>query len=36
MYVNEKYIDDVWEYVEECESIGRKCFYEKYKNFKLY
>ena len=36
MYGNEDKIDDVWEYVEECDDIGRDKFKEKYKNYKLY
>jgi hypothetical protein len=36
MYGNEKSTKDVWKYVEECEEIGRKEFYEKYKDYKLY
>lgn len=37
-YMNghEDLIDDVWEYVEEIQEIGRLAFYEKYKEFKLY
>lgn len=30
LYGKEKFADDVWGYVEECEEIGTKAFYEKY------
>ena len=30
LYGKESLIDDVWEFVSECESIGTKAFYEKY------
>jgi hypothetical protein len=36
MYGKESEIDDVWEYVEECDDIGRKAFNEKYSPYKLY
>ena len=36
LYDNEDQIDDVWEYVEECQDDGRTAFYEKYKEYKLY
>lgn len=36
MYGKENLTDEVWEYVEELEEIGRATFYEKYKQFKLY
>lgn len=36
LYGKEQYADDVWEYVEELQEEGRKAFYEKYKEFKLY
>lgn len=36
LYGNEKYADEVWEYVTECKEIGITNFYEKYKEFKLY
>jgi len=36
LYGKESLVDDVWEYVEELESIGTIAFYEKYKEFKLY
>jgi hypothetical protein len=36
MYGKEKFIDDVWEYVEELNDFGRIAFYEKYKDYKLY
>lgn len=31
LYGKEDFADDVWEYVIECEEIGTKAFYEKYK-----
>lgn len=36
MYGNEKFTDDVWEYVEECEAIGTLAFKDMYKEYKLY
>ena len=36
LYGNEKYADDVWEYVVELQDFGKIAFYEKYKEFKLY
>lgn len=36
MYGQEEFMDDVWEYVEECEEIGRVAFREKYKDYKMY
>jgi hypothetical protein len=36
MYDQEKYIDDVWGYVDECDNIGKISWKEKYKDFKLY
>lgn len=33
---NEKFTDEVWEYVTELNDYGRNSFYEKYKEFKLY
>lgn len=36
LYGKEDFADNVWEYVVECKEIGRKAFYEKYKEFKLY
>lgn len=37
-YMNgqEEFTNDVWEYVDELNEIGRIAFYEKYKEFKLY
>jgi hypothetical protein len=35
MYGHEDEIDEVWEYVEECEEIGTIAFKEKYKEFKM-
>lgn len=32
LYGKEDMIDDVWEYVEECEEIGSIAFNEKYKD----
>lgn len=29
-------IDDIWEYVDEIREEGRRAFYEKYKQYKLY
>ncbi len=31
MYGMESETESVWEYVEECEEIGTKAFYEKYR-----
>lgn len=36
LYGKEQYADEVWEYVEELQEEGRRAFYEKYKEFKLY
>jgi len=36
LYGHENMIDAVWEYVTECNEIGRAAFREKYANFKLY
>lgn len=36
LYGNEKYIDDVWEYVEEAKENGMKSFREKYSEYELY
>lgn len=36
MYGNESKIDEVWDYVIECEQYGEIAFREKYKDFKLY
>lgn len=36
MYGKERYADEVWDYVEECEDYGRIAFYSKYKDYKLY
>ncbi len=36
MYGNEDKTEDVWEYIEECEKIGREAFKEKYKTYKIY
>lgn len=36
LYGKEYLVEDVWEYVEELQEYGRKAFYEKYKEFKLY
>ncbi len=30
LYGKEEMVDDVWEFVSECESIGTVAFYEKY------
>lgn len=30
MHSNEQYADEVWEYVEECDNIGRIAFIQKY------
>lgn len=37
-YMNghEDLTDEVWKYVEELQEDGRKAFYEKYSEFKLY
>ena len=36
LYGKEQYADEVWEYVYELYEEGRRAFYEKYKEFKLY
>ena len=36
LYGKENMIDDVWVYYTELKEIGRRAFYEKYKDFKLY
>ena len=36
LYGMESEVDAVWEYVEECNSIGQSAFKEKYKQHKLY
>lgn len=36
MYDHRDLTDEVWKYVEELHEDGRKAFYEKYKEFKLY
>ncbi len=36
LYGKEDEIDNVWEYVEECNDIGQIAFKEKYKEFKMY
>ena len=36
LYGHEKYLDSVWEYVEELQEHGRKAFYEKYTQYTLY
>lgn len=36
LYGKEKHTDEVWEYVEELETIGSLAFREKYKDFKMY
>lgn len=36
LYGKEQYVDEVWEYVEELQEIGRAAFYEEHKEFKLY
>lgn len=36
MYDHRDLTDEVWEYVVELKEDGRKSFYEKYKEFKLY
>lgn len=36
MYGRESFTGEVWDYVEECESIGTAAFKEKYKKFKLF
>jgi hypothetical protein len=36
LYGKEKYADEVWEYVDELCEIGRRAFYEKYKQYNLY
>ena len=30
LYGKEKFADDVWAFVEECDEIGKKSFYAKY------
>jgi len=30
LYGKEDFAEDVWEFVEECDEIGSKAFYEKY------
>ena len=36
MYGKEDCIDDVWEYVTECEEMGKDAFRERYSSCKLY
>lgn len=36
MYGREEYTDEVSEYMDEYLEVGRKAFYEKYKEYKLY
>jgi hypothetical protein len=36
LYGNEDKTDEVWEYVDEYNDIGRIAFREKYKEYKLY
>ena len=36
MYDHRDLADEVWKFVEELQEDGRKAFYEKYKEFKLY
>lgn len=36
MYGKEQYVDEVYEYVQECKKTGSTPFYEKYKEYKLY
>ena len=36
MYDSEDETDEVYNYVIECNEIGRSAFYEKYKEYKLY
>jgi hypothetical protein len=36
LYGREKYVDDVWEYVEELEREGKTAYYEKYKEYNLF
>ena len=36
MYGHEDLTGQVWEYVEECDSIGQSAWWEKYKEYKLY
>ena len=36
LYGKETSAEEVWEYVEELQEEGRKAFYEKYKEFRLY
>lgn len=36
LYGREEYADDVWDYIVELKEDGRKAFYEKYKEYRLY
>lgn len=36
MYGKSEYVQEVFEYFDEIKEIGRKAFYEKYKEFNLY
>jgi hypothetical protein len=36
MYGHERETEDVWEYVEELQEIGREAFYQKYSQYRLY
>jgi hypothetical protein len=36
LYNCEDQADEVWEFVEECEEIGKIAWKEKYKKFRLY
>lgn len=36
MYGNEDLIDDVWEYVIECDNMGQISWKEKYADYRLY
>ena len=36
MYGKEKYIEEVWEFVEELQTYGSLAFREKYKDYKMY
>lgn len=36
MYDNESETDAVFEFVDECNEIGRSAFYKKYNEYKLY